>query len=120
MGGEPRASADVIVIGAGIAGLAAARTLADAGASVVVLEARDRIGGRVWTDRSLGVPIDLGASWIHGVEGNPITELARAAGAPTLPTDWDDFALFDHDGTRVSKGDLKELGDAFEQVMESL
>jgi monoamine oxidase len=120
MSGEPRASADVIVIGAGMAGLAAARTLADAGVSVAVLEARDRIGGRAWTDRSLGVPVDLGAAWIHGVDGNPITELARAAGAATLATDWDDFTLFDHDGTRVSEGDLEAIDGAYEEVMGSL
>src|SRR5262245_7582561 len=89
-----RIMSDVIVIGAGMAGLAAARTLADGGISVTVLEARDRMGGRVWTDHSLGVPVDLGASWIHGVERNPITVLAYEAGAATLPTDWEDFTLF--------------------------
>ena len=70
----------VTVIGAGMAGLTAAKTLADRGATVTVLEARDRIGGRVWTDRSLGLPLDLGASWIHGIRGNPITSLADQAG----------------------------------------
>ncbi|WP_051021052.1 FAD-dependent oxidoreductase [Synechococcus sp. PCC 6312] len=63
---------DVIVIGAGVAGLAAARILQDQGQRVLVLEGRNRIGGRVWTNRSLdGLPLDLGASWIHGIEGNP-------------------------------------------------
>ncbi|QYI96169.1 FAD-dependent oxidoreductase [Curtobacterium flaccumfaciens pv. flaccumfaciens] len=72
--------ADVVVVGAGIAGLAAARALALGGQRVVVLEARDRIGGRTWTDSSLGVPVDLGASWIHGVDGNPLWALASAFG----------------------------------------
>ncbi len=63
----------VIVVGAGMAGLVAARLLHDSGFSVTVLEARDRPGGRVWTDDRLGAPLDLGGSWVHGVEGNPLT-----------------------------------------------
>jgi monoamine oxidase len=63
-----RKEAEVLVIGAGAAGLAAARTLHDNGVDVAVLEARDRIGGRVWTVRDPGalVPIELGAEFIHG------------------------------------------------------
>ncbi|MFB9309245.1 monoamine oxidase [Agromyces hippuratus] len=58
---------DTIVIGAGASGLGAARVLADAGKRVLVLEARDRIGGRMWTDRtSMGVPIERGAELVHG------------------------------------------------------
>ncbi|MGQ0581879.1 MAG: flavin monoamine oxidase family protein [Reyranella sp.] len=63
----------VVVVGAGMAGLVAARLLQDSGFVVTVLEARDRNGGRVWTDDRLGAPLDLGGSWIHGVEGNPLT-----------------------------------------------
>jgi phytoene dehydrogenase-like protein len=74
----------VIVIGAGMAGLAAARELVARGASVLVLEARDRVGGRVWTDRSLGFPMERGAHWIEGTDGNPLLALAQAAGARTV------------------------------------
>ena len=71
----------VLVIGAGIAGLGAARQLLAAGHEVVVLEGRDRIGGRIWTsERWAGAPMDLGASWIHGIEDNPITALADQFG----------------------------------------
>lgn len=88
----------VVVIGAGMAGLAAARQLADAGIDVTVLEARERIGGRMWTDTSLGVPIDLGAAWIHGTEGNPLVGLADRAGAATVETNFDDVVAFDGKG----------------------
>lgn len=72
---------DVVVVGAGVAGLSAATTLQEAGRSVVVLEARDRIGGRVRTERLWGEgPVELGATWIHGRKGNPIYKLARRQG----------------------------------------
>ncbi len=77
-----RRSERVVVIGAGIAGLAAADMLVRAGFQVTVLEARDRIGGRIHTSLAWpDLPMDLGASWIHGLEGNPATALARDAGA---------------------------------------
>lgn len=74
---------DTVVVGAGVTGLTAARLLQDAGRTVVVLEARDRIGGRVHTDRTDGV-VDLGASWIHGVDGSPVAAAAEAFGMRTL------------------------------------
>lgn len=70
-------SEKVIVVGGGMAGIAADRTLHDAGFDVTILEARGRLGGRTHTDHSLGTPIDLGASWIHGVDGNPMAPLAE-------------------------------------------
>ena len=76
--GRPR----VVVIGAGISGLVAARILADTGFPVRVLEARERLGGRIWTDHSLGVPCDLGASWIHGAKKNPLTKWCQSLGIP--------------------------------------
>ncbi|MFZ4078435.1 MAG: FAD-dependent oxidoreductase [Microbacteriaceae bacterium] len=79
----------VIVIGAGFAGLAAARELMNAGRDVIVLDARDHAGGRAHTVMLNGVPADLGPSWIHGVEGNPVVELARSAGVEVIPFDYD-------------------------------
>lgn len=85
------AGTSIIVVGAGVAGLAAARDLQAAGATVVVLEARDRIGGRVCTDHSWGVPIELGAAWIHGVGGgNPLPALVRSGGSTLVQTDYED------------------------------
>ncbi|MFE1646940.1 flavin monoamine oxidase family protein [Microbacterium sp. P01] len=75
---------DTIIVGAGVAGLTAARLLAGEGRSVIVLEARDRIGGRVWTDRTDGLVTDLGASWIHGIDDSPVADAARAFGLPTM------------------------------------
>ena len=57
-------TSDVIVVGAGLAGLVAARTCQDAGLSVRVLEARDRVGGRSWTRQAAGTSLDLGAEWV--------------------------------------------------------
>jgi monoamine oxidase len=78
---------DVIVIGAGAAGIAAARTLKDAGKNVLVLEARDRIGGRTWTDETFAAfPVELGAEFIHG--GNVIThKFVREAKLSEIPVD---------------------------------
>lgn len=61
----------VIVIGAGTSGLTVANALTTAGVETVVLEARDRLGGRVWSADVGGVPVDLGGMWIHGARGNP-------------------------------------------------
>ncbi len=75
--------ADVLVIGAGASGLAAARALADAGRRVIVLEARDRIGGRVWTDRTFAaIPVERGAEFIHGEQADTWA-LVRQAGLRT-------------------------------------
>ena len=108
--------ADVIVLGAGISGLAAARTLVDKGLSVIILEARDRIGGRMWMDTSLGVPLDLGASWIHGVSGNPIAELADQFGVETIASNYDNGVVYDFDGRKMSDSEYKEAEELFDSI----
>ena len=75
---------DTIVVGAGVTGLVTARLLARSSRRVVVLEARDRVGGRVWTDRTEGLVTDLGASWIHGITGSPVAAAAAAFGMRTF------------------------------------
>ncbi len=82
--GSPPAAQRVVVVGAGMAGLVAARLLQSSGFAVTVLEARARLGGRIWTDSRLGLPIDLGASWIHAADTNPLTRWARRSGIDLL------------------------------------
>lgn len=112
--------ADVIVIGAGVAGLAAARQLSDWGIGVIVLEARDRIGGRVWTDRSLGLPLDMGASWIHGIVKNPIADIANQVGAQTVFTDYESLTRYKTDGAPFSDEEDESLDALFEQFYEQV
>lgn len=80
------AEADVAIVGAGAAGIAAARKLAAAGRRVVILEAGDRIGGRCITDTTtFGMPFDLGAHWLHAPDVNPLTKLAPRTGFEIYP-----------------------------------
>ncbi|KAI8102694.1 hypothetical protein M9434_005492 [Picochlorum sp. BPE23] len=73
--------ADVIVIGAGMAGVTAARELSDAGISVIILEARDRVGGRTYSLNTSEGPVDAGAMWIHDAqEGNELYDFAKEKG----------------------------------------
>ena len=69
--------ADVVIIGAGFAGLTAARELRQAGLSVIVFEARDRIGGRTWLDERLGRPLEMGGTWVHWTQPYVWAELKR-------------------------------------------
>lgn len=104
---------DVIVIGAGVAGLAAASELTGAGRSVLVLEARDRIGGRIWTRRepALTAPIELGAEFIHGPA--PITRaLLARSGAAVLESADAHCTL--KDGAPVSRD------SSFEDIQEAI
>jgi monoamine oxidase len=76
-----RSEVDVAVVGAGAAGIGAARRLAEAGSvSVLVLEARERVGGRVHTISPAGFALDRGAEWLHSADRNPMSPLAQQLG----------------------------------------
>jgi monoamine oxidase len=77
---------DVLVIGAGAAGIAAARYLQDAGVDTLLIEARDRVGGRARTIPHTGAALDLGCGWLHSARRNSWTEVARTANF-TIATD---------------------------------
>jgi monoamine oxidase len=80
------AETDVAIVGAGAAGIAAARKLAAAGRRVVILEAADRVGGRCITDTTtFGIPFDLGAHWLHAPDINPLSKLAPRTGLEIYP-----------------------------------
>lgn len=119
----------VIVIGSGFGGIAAARALYDASVQVTVLESRDRIGGRVCTDYTFGFPVDLGASWLHGVcNENPLAPLIGRLGLPLYRTSGDNSVLYDHDlesyalydmdGNKVPAEVVIKVGEAFEEILK--
>ena len=129
---------DVIIVGAGGSGIAAAATALKRGYTVLMVEGRDRIGGRVHTDRSWKleapgadlakpgviyetgtIPVDIGASWIHGMNNNSITALADRFGIPCLVTPYGSNSLFTPAG-RLSAADSaaadKKFSDFFKKV----
>ncbi len=107
----------VIIIGAGISGLAAAVRLKENGFQVTVLEAQEKAGGRVRTDRSSGIAFDEGASWIHGPDGNPVTPIAEKAGASYSFTDFDNLEMFDKDGSAYSESEIVRAEEKYFQYL---
>lgn len=110
----------VIIIGAGISGLAAAKKLKEKGFEVTVVEASDRSGGRIKTNTSLNFSFDEGASWIHGPKGNPISVLAEKAGSKLFETDDDNVKVYDLDGKNYSDKLLTDAENKFEEVKNSI
>ncbi|MBG6205809.1 monoamine oxidase [Labrenzia sp. EL_126] len=107
----------VVVIGAGLAGLAAAKQLQERGAKVIVLEAGDYVGGRIRTDMSLGAPFEFGAGWIHGPsQHNPVKQLADALDVGTFVTDDDNLEVFDLSGRPLTDAEYVRLDDMYDRL----
>ncbi|WP_220087736.1 flavin monoamine oxidase family protein, partial [Burkholderia multivorans] len=112
---------DVVIVGAGPTGLTAARTLTAAGRSVVVLEARDRVGGRTWTDRIDGQMFEIGGQWISP-DQTAILDLVDELGLSTFPRHRDgDRVFLAPDGTRtVYSGDAFPVPERRQSEMDRL
>ena len=114
------ADVDVVIIGAGAAGVAAARRLAASHLSATVLEATARVGGRAWTCDIAGMRLDLGCGWLHSAERNPWTRIAEAASfavdrrAPAWGRQYDDIGF-----SRTDQAAARRAYAAWGQRMES-
>jgi polyamine oxidase len=109
----------VLVVGAGIAGLTVANALTHAGVEVLVLEARNRIGGRLHTVDVGGSLIDLGGAWIHTPDGNPMSALADLLAVARSPVDFfEDAMLVDVDGVQDAVAPLIPTIDAFYEWLD--
>lgn len=126
---RPRSAPSVIVIGGGISGAAAAKILLNASFKVVLLESRDRLGGRIHTDYSFGCPIDMGASWLHGVcNENPLAPLIGRLGLKLYRTSGDNSVLYDHDlescslfstdGQQIPQQMVIDVGETFMEILK--
>jgi phytoene dehydrogenase-like protein len=94
--------------------------LKEKGFTVIVLEAQEKVGGRIRTDRSLGVDFDEGASWIHGPNRNPITSLASQSGTNTFLTSDDSVEVFDTNGTAYSERVLTNTENQFNSALNTV
>lgn len=107
------ADVDVVVIGAGIAGLTATRLLREAGRNVITLEARSRIGGRAYTENgTFAIPYDHGCAWIHSADINPLTGLVTNQGYETVEEGSMDIWLY-LDGREASDESYAGVNEAF-------
>jgi monoamine oxidase len=109
---------DVVIIGAGAAGLGAARALGDSGKSYVVLEAMSRSGGRAWTDtETFGVPVDWGCHWLHSASINPMRQYADELGVSYLDhhVPW----RFAENGTVLHENETDALFESLHKLYEA-
>lgn len=117
---------DVIIVGAGIAGLSAGEKLVQKGKKVLVLEAKDRIGGRLWTTMDWAAVTEHGANFIHGINNNSLYKFAKKQDMKTVPivgsaessslTYFDSYAIFDDQGKRI---DPKEARTVLKKLVPS-
>ena len=110
----------IVVVGAGISGLSAAKKLSQYGAKVKILEANNYIGGRIKTDWSFGndAPFEVGAGWIHGPsKDNPTKKLADQIGCKYFVTNSDSVTTFDEDGSEWGDERWEEVLNIWEKTL---
>jgi monoamine oxidase len=114
-----KSDTDVAIIGGGAAGVAAGRHLHDAGIDCLIIEARNRLGGRAFTETHLGCPIDLGCGWLHSADKNEWTRIAKAQGRKIdeTPPPWARSSLGFKPG---EQHDYREAFDEFEARVSKL
>ena len=110
---------DVVIVGAGAAGLAAARALQAAGSGVLVLEARSRVGGRAFTDRCGDTPFDAGAAYVHYADRNPWVDIARSLETPLPPTAAGAAASPFRDGVRLGEPERRRRRSGADRLWDS-
>jgi monoamine oxidase len=110
-----KSTVDALVIGGGMAGLTAARRLTEAGLSIILLEARDRLGGRVYTHPTSDFPVELGAEFVHG-RPEEILGLAAEAGIAIVPVEGQ-YRRKSSDGSWVNAGRLMSKVDQLFEKM---
>jgi monoamine oxidase len=118
--GSESLQSDVLVVGAGFAGLLAGRELSLRGLSVTVLEGRDRIGGRTWTDERLGRELEMGGTWVHSLQPHVWTELTRYGLELTPSPDPERFLIATEEGLHAVPAEegFRLLGEGLDPLVE--
>ena len=110
---------DVIIIGSGISGLSAGITLLKTNSSILILEGRSRIGGRIFTDYT-SFQSELGAGWVQNYDAslNPTVNLVCSLNKTILPFDWSISKSFNRDGTECTESFLKDSENKVEILLD--
>lgn len=115
----PLQNPDVVIVGAGVAGLSASRVLTAGGRSILLLEASPRVGGRVFTDiATFGVPFDRGAAWIHGADENVMARLAHVYGFDVVTEEQEETLYVN--GARATAADVENYNQAIDALGEAI
>lgn len=110
----------ILIIGAGIAGIACAKKLQENGEKVIILEARSRIGGRINSKKNDSEVFDLGASWIHGIEDNPIWDISQKNNIETTIFNYGESRYFHENGELFSEREVQEFEFYIDKIQKLL